>query len=170
MNTNWYALRSKPNKEDYLWRQASALGFDVFYPRITTQPVNPRARKVRPYFPGYLFVRVEPREAGQSALMWMPYSQGLVGFDGQPASIPEGLIQAIRRRTEAACQAGRDFLGGLEAGEEINIQAGPFSGYEAIFDMRLPGTERVRVLLNLLSKQQIPLELPAGYIERKKRI
>jgi hypothetical protein len=45
----------------------------------------------------------------------------------------------------------------------------PFSSYEAIFDVRLSGDERVRVLLKLLNRQQIPLELPGRQIQRKKQ-
>jgi hypothetical protein len=49
------------------------------------------------------------------------------------------------------------------------ISDGPFAGYEAIFDARVPGSERVRVLLQLLNSQrQVPLELTAGQIKQKK--
>jgi hypothetical protein len=48
-------------------------------------------------------------------------------------------------------------------------RAVPFAGYEAIFDMRVSGTERVRVLLKLLSRQEVPLELSAGQIQRNNR-
>ena len=48
------------------------------------------------------------------------------------------------------------------------ILDGPFAGHEAIFDVRLPGSERVRVLLKLLSRQQVPLVLPTGQVQRKK--
>ena len=54
MSLQWYALRSKPNKEGPLWREVHAQGFEVFYPEIRVQPVNPRSRKVRPDFPGYM--------------------------------------------------------------------------------------------------------------------
>ncbi len=58
MSPCWYVLRSKPHKEDLVWRQAVSQGFEIFYPRIPAQAVNPRARKIVPYFPGYMFVRV----------------------------------------------------------------------------------------------------------------
>ena len=40
--------------------------------------------------------------------------------------------------------AGADPLNGLRPGEIVVIQDGPFEGYEAIFDSRLPGNERWR--------------------------
>ena len=57
---------------------------------------------------------------------------------------------------------------GLKPGEIVVIQDGPFTGQEAIFDTRISGNERVRVLLSLLRGRQMPLVLPSGQIERKK--
>jgi len=141
----------------------------VFYPRLKVNPVNPRARKVRPYFPGYLFVHVDLETAGISTFQWMPHARGLVSFGGEPASVPESLIHAIRRRVQEINLAGGENLEGLKPGDEVIIEHGPFSGYEAIFDVKLPGSERVRVLLKMLSRQQLPLELNAGSIRKRKK-
>jgi transcription antitermination factor NusG len=47
------------------------------------------------------------------------------------------------------------------------IRDGPFRGFEAIFDIRLPGSERVRVLLEFLgNKRRVPLVLDSRQIER----
>ena len=78
MSRQWYALRSKPNREEALCSQAMARGLEVFHPRLRVQPVNPRARTVKAYFPGYLFVRYDLEAQGFSALAWIPYSQGPV--------------------------------------------------------------------------------------------
>ncbi len=168
MGEHWYVLRSKPNKENSLWREARARGYEVFYPQIRVQPVNPRSRKVRPYFPGYMFVKVDLTVSGLSALIWMPYSYGLVSFDAEPCLIPDELINAIQKRVDDVNAAGGELFDKLRAGEKVAIQAGPFEGYQAIFDTRLPGKERVRVLLILLGEQQMSLELSAGQIRRNK--
>ena len=51
MTASWYALQSKPNKEDSLFEQLENQGFEVFYPRIRVSPINPRAKKVTGLFP-----------------------------------------------------------------------------------------------------------------------
>lgn len=165
----WYAMRSKPNKEKPLAFELKARQVEVFYPEIRVQPVNPRSRTVRPYFPGYLFICVDLQQTGFSDLNWLPFSSGLVCYGDGPVEVPPGLIQGIRKQVEAINAAGGEQLRGLKKGDLVVLSAGPFSGYEAVFDLTLPGTERVRVLLKLLSKQQIPLEVPAGYIEKKRR-
>jgi transcriptional antiterminator RfaH len=98
----------------------------------------------------------------------MPFSSGFVTFGDVPATVPENLIQAIRRHVEEINAAGGEQLAGLKQGDAVKIQGGPFDGYEALLDARLPGRERVRVLLKLLQIRQISVELPAAQIERKK--
>ena len=170
MPGNWYALRSKLRKEDVVWRQVTSHGFDVYYPRLRVNPVNPRSRKLRPYFPGYLFVRADLDEVGLSVFRWMPHTLGLVSFGNEPAIVPENLIHAIRKRLDEINAAGGEVFDGLKPGDAIWIVDGPFKGYEAIFDLRLPGSERVRVLLELLgNKRLVSLELRAGQIERKRQ-
>ena len=55
----------------------------------------------------------------------------------------------------------------LKSGDKIWIHSGPFSGYEAIFDVRLPGKERVRVLLKFLGDpREVPIELDISQIRK----
>jgi transcriptional antiterminator RfaH len=169
MPVNWYAINSHPHKEEALYRQVQLQGIEVFYPCVRVNPVNPRSRKIRPYFPGYLFVHVDLANTGPSIFQWMPHARGLVSFGGEPSPVPDGLIGAIRKRVSEIAAAGGELFDGLKSGETVIIQNGPFAGYEAIFDLRLPGTERVRVLLKMLSERNVPLELRAGQISRKPR-
>jgi transcription antitermination factor NusG len=169
MSLAWYVLRSKPNKENFFHDQLLAHRLEVFHPRIPVRTVNPRARKVRPYFPGYLFVRADLGRLNPSLLHWMPGSAGLVCFDAEPASVPDGLINAIRRRVEEINAAGGEQLDGLQPGDRVSIEAGPFSGYEAIFDASISGNERVRVLIQFLRGRQLPVELPTGFVQKKKQ-
>lgn len=168
MSINWYAIQSKPNKEDALHKQLLLQDIEVFYPRIRVNPVNPRAKKVKAYFPGYLFVHVDLEVIGVSTLQWMPFARGMVSFDNEPAMVPDHLLSAIRGRISEVNAAGGEVFDGLHKGDTVYIQDGPFAGYEAIFDLRLPGSERVRVLIELLSKRQVPVELRAGQIRQQK--
>jgi transcription antitermination factor NusG len=168
MTTRWYALRSKPRKEEVLWRQLKAQEYEVFFPRLRVHPVNPRSKKLRAYFPGYMFIRTDLEAVGKSTFNWMPHAIGLVSFGGEPASVPDNLIHAISKRVEELAEAGGELFDGLQSGDEIRISEGPFAGYEAIFDTRIPGSERVRVLIQMLSDRQIPVELRAGQIKKKK--
>jgi len=170
MSDYWYVVRSKPRKEDFLWGQLRAREIECFYPRTRIRGRTSRVRKMRPYFPGYLFIHADVEQVGLSTLQWMPGAAGLVSFDGQPAWVPESLIQAIRKRVGQIEAAGEDLqLASLRHGDPVVIREGPFAGYEAVFDVCLSGEERVRVLLCLLSGQQLPLEISGSQIERQRR-
>jgi len=170
MSVYWYALRSKPRKEEVVCRQLLNRNIEVYYPRLRVHPVNPRAKKIQPYFPGYLFVHVDVDALGLSYFQWMPHTLGLVCFGDEAAIVPDYLIAELKKRVKEIAEAGGEFFDGLKVGERVYILKGPFAGYEAIFDTRIPGTERVKVLLQLLSDQrQVPLELDISYLDRKKR-
>lgn len=169
MSSSWYALRSKPNKEDFLASQLQANGFVIYYPRLRVSVVNPRARKVRPYFPGYLFVHVDLTVVNLSDLKWMPGGTGLVSFGGEPSPVPESLIGALQKRVDELNASSKPAIADLNPGDPVIVQTGPFAGYEAIFDGRISGQDRVRVLLNFLQKRQVPLEVESQHIGRAKR-
>ena len=127
MAEHWYALRSKPRKEEVVWRQVRTQGYEIFYPRLKVNPVNPRARKLRPYFPGYMFVSVDLGEAGLSTFQWMPHAMGIVCFGEEPAIVPEHLIHAIRKRVDEIAAAGiMNFFGG------VTIHGKHLNGFEAL--------------------------------------
>ncbi len=169
MSIHWYVLHSKPNKEEFLWEQLRSHKLEAFCPRIRVQTVNPRARKVKPYFPGYVFVHVDLELVGVTVLQRMPGATGFVSFDNQPSLVPEALVHAIRKKVDQINAVGGEFFHDLKQGDLVEIQSGPFAGYEAIFDAGLPGSARVRVLLKMLQGRSTKMEIPAGLLERKQK-
>jgi transcriptional antiterminator RfaH len=162
----WYVLQSKPQKEKILYEQLRLREIEAYYPSIRVKPVNPRARKFKSFFPGYLFVRVDLEHISISSLQWVPGAVGLVNFGGEPASIAENVLQAIRLKIEKSVADDSYFFSGLKPGDTVSISEGPFAGYKAIFDARLSGNQRVQVLLDVLRDQQLRVELPARYLQR----
>jgi transcriptional antiterminator RfaH len=163
---NWYVLHSHPHKEDLLWQQVLVQGIEVFNPRIPAHPVNPRARKIKPYFPGYMFVRVDLTESGLSTFRYMPYATGLVAFGGEPATVSDGFIYLLRQQVDKINVSGGEIFQDLNKGDAVVIQSGPFTQYKAIFDYRIHGTERVRILLKMLNERLIPIELNVNQIDK----
>jgi transcription antitermination factor NusG len=161
----WYVLRSKPNKEDFFCGQLLAHRVETFYPRVQVRTVNPRARKIRPYFPGYLFVHVDFEVINSSSLHWLPGSGGLVSFDLIPASVPDVMIASIRRKVDEITLSTTQPLIGIKHGDRVLITDGPFTGQDAIFDNCRNGNERVRVLIQYLHNRSLPIDLPVGQIK-----
>jgi transcriptional antiterminator RfaH len=163
----WYAFQSKARKEQLLCEQLHMLQIDSFFPSIRVQTVNPRARKIKPYFPGYVFGRVNLEQVGRSILDWIPGAIGIVKFGGEPAAVSDQLIDALQRHLQKLNVSQSEVSMKFQPGEVIAIQGGPFAGYEAIFDTRLPGRDRVEVLLKILQGSQIRVELPIEQVTLK---
>jgi|SRR5687768_14996596 len=169
MSTHWYALHSKPMKEAFLCTQLHLHKIESYCPHIRVQVVDPRARKAKPYFPGYVFAYMDLEQMNKHMLLWIPGMSSLVSFDGIPAHIPDSLIAAIRRRVDQINAVGGEQLDKLKPGDTVTVQEGPFKGYEAILDACLSGEARVQILLKLLNRRQVRLELPRGQVQRIKQ-
>jgi transcriptional antiterminator RfaH len=155
-------------KEAFLSTQLALRHLECYFPAIRVKPVNPRARKIRAYFPGYIFARMD-LEHDQRERLWLPGLAGVVSFDGMPSAVPDNLLDAIRRKVDQINASGAEQLSELKPGDAVLIQSGPFSGYEAILDARLPGEARVRLLLMFLNRPHMPLELPLEQIQLTKQ-
>jgi transcriptional antiterminator RfaH len=160
----WYAFQSKTRKEQLLCEQLRIRQIDTFFPCINVRPVNPRSRKTKPYFPGYVFGRIDLEEDGRSILDWIPGAIGIVNFGGEPAPVSDHLVDTLQQHLESINASACESSQGFQRGDVVAIQGGPFAGYEAIFDTRLPGRERVEVLLKILNASYIRVELPIEQI------
>ena len=162
---HWYVIRSKPRRERFVYEQLHGQGLEVFYPSVRVHPVNPRSAKERAYFPSYLFAHLDLAAFGVNRLRWLPAAVGLLEFGGEPAVVPDALIAQLKLRVASIQSVGGVTFDGLQPGDVVKITSGPFAGYEAIFDLRLKGSERVRVLLEML-RRQVSVEIDAGSIRK----
>lgn len=182
MAAHWYTLHVKPHKERFvherllapegmphLGESAAGQSFEVFFPSVRVKPKNPRAAKIRPYFPGYLFVYADLETLGENAFSWIPGAHGLVSFGDEPAVVPETLIRQLKERMIQIEEAGGLVIASLKPGDRVRVVSGPFAGYEAIFDAQLPGRERVQVLLAFLSKHPQRVEMDLEDVEKVKK-
>jgi transcription antitermination factor NusG len=151
-DSGWYVLRTKPHKENQVYSQLLSKGVETYFPRLSVKPVNPRASRIRPFFPGYMFLHIDLGNADADAILWLPGAIGLVDFGGVSPRVPDTLIRNIQARIESIERAGGLTFDGLRRGDPVRILSGPLAGYEAIFDARLSGGDRVRVLLEMLGR------------------
>ncbi len=174
MCRQWYALHTKPNKERQVASLLRSRNLEVFLPLLRVNPVNPRSARERPYFPSYLFAHVDLDVTGLSVLQWTPGLLRMVEFGGVLGTVPKMLIAQLKLRLNEIRTAGGLVLEGLRAGDHIRVTGGPFHGYEGVFDARLSGADRVRVMLDLIGDLQsrrsapraVAVELNVGNISR----
>jgi transcription elongation factor/antiterminator RfaH len=159
---HWYVMQSKPRQEAFLCEQLFTHKIEAYLPSIRLKPANPRSKKEQPFFPGYLFIHVDLEKFSLSDLRWMPGTIGIVCYGGEPAYVADKVIQAIQEHIDAT-RRGYDDL--FKPGDAVLIKDGLFADYKAIFDCRLSGHDRVRVLLELLQGQRMRLELSTGQLQ-----
>jgi transcription antitermination factor NusG len=165
MPTAWYVIHSKPNKETYVASQLEAKQIEHFYPCMYVTPVNPRSRKIKPYFPGYLFLKVDLENCDTlPCVQWMPGAVGLVCFDGKAAQVPDGMISTIKQKLAVDVDHYR-MEHQFSVGDRVRVLDGPFLGYEGIFNAHLSGSDRARVFIDCLRGQSIKIDLPDKFLK-----
>lgn len=161
----WYVMHSKPQKEALLRERLRIQRIEVYLPSLRVKPINPRARKEQPFFPGYLFVHVDLEQIPISELRRIPGSIGLVCYGGEAAYIGDALIRAIQKQVEELNDSVNNYVDRFRPGDLVVINDGPFATYKAMFDSRLSGSDRVYVLLELLQGRKMRLELSGRQLQ-----
>jgi transcriptional antiterminator RfaH len=162
---HWYVMHSKPRKEAILRERLRFQRIEVYLPSIRVKPVNPHARKEQPFFPGYLFIHVDLEQNSVSELRRIPGSTGIVCFGDEPAAVADSLIRTIQKEIEDITESNDRYADRFKSGDWVVINDGPFANRRAMFDCRLSGQDRVRVLLELLQGQKMRLDLSAKQLQ-----
>lgn len=161
---NWYVFQSKARKERFLCEQLRLREIETFFPYIRSKSAKSAHQTLQPYFPGYVFGRVDLEACGRSTIDWLPGAVRIVSFGGEPVSVQDYLIHSLREHVEAINRLGSETTDSFQPGDAVKIQAGPFAGYEGIFNAHLPGRHRAEVLLKMLEGSQLRVELAIEHI------
>lgn len=135
--------------EEHLRRQ----GFDVYLPRLMTRQRRNGAWRegVQALFPRYLFVRVDRLRQSVAPIRSTRGAVGLVRLGGEPAMVPDEVIEAIRARAEAETGLHADPARSFRRGVRVAVVEGPLAGLEGIFTSD-DGEQRAVILMELLGK------------------
>jgi len=119
-------------------------------------------RKVRlqlPLFPGYVFVWLALRDRLQ--VLQVPGVAKLVGFNGTPAALPQGEIEALRASLADGVHAEPHPY--LTIGRRVRVKAGSLAGLEGIL-VRRKNRARFVISLDLIQKS-VAVEVDANEVE-----
>ena len=149
----WYAVCCKPRQESVAEENLLRQGFQVYLPRIR---IRQRRRRqwidaVEVLFPRYIFIRVDPLQRSTASVRSTRGVVGMVRFGGQPAVVPDKIMDALRQREDADSGMHLDERPLFSAGETVKLVEGPLAGMEGVFTEQ-DGDKRVIVLLELLGK------------------
>jgi transcription elongation factor/antiterminator RfaH len=156
----WYAVHTQPNRELRAKSQLENQGYEVFLPRClkTVRHARKLTNVAAPFFPRYLFVRLDLVQHRWRSVNGTFGVISLVMQGEKPHPVPRGVVEAM-----IACVDTSGFLcfkESLVLGTQVRLAAGPFAEQLGILD-RLDDSGRVRVLLDIMGAA-IPV-----YVERK---
>ena len=156
----WHLIHTKPQQEQEAKRQLEQQGYTVYLPMLlkTKLKEGKQSNVQLPLFPRYLFIHLTSGVDDWGPIRSTRGVSNLVRFGVKVARIPEELIIEIQAR------AGKDGYHHEDSpefkrGDKISIIDGPFSGYEAIFQVH-QGKDRALILLDIIgkaSKTEVPL-------------
>lgn len=145
----WFLAQVKPNCHMIAERNLVRQGFSVFMP---LQEVTMRARgrfvtKLRPLFPGYLFVAIDGRASALRSVNATLGLARLVCLGREPTLVPDHLIRDLMARCDEASvlQPSEQF----NLGDRVAVTRGPFTDFVAIIESTAPEF-RVHVLMEIL--------------------
>lgn len=152
--SNWYAIQTKPHREDQAASNIGRLGLAVLLPKVKRERLEygNRAVSIKPLFPGYLFARFSP----SSHLRSIRYARGVnrvVCFGELPVPLSEEVVDTIKARV------GRDGFVNLNSsksfrkGDQVVVNEGPLQGLAGVFEQELSDGERAVVLLKTVEYQ-----------------
>jgi transcriptional antiterminator RfaH len=148
----WYTIQTKGNREREVAKRLGDLELEIFLPWLRTRRrVGGKFQWVLiPLFPGYLFCRLDLIASGKAA-RYAPGVKDFLKFGNAISAIPDEIILTLRER----CPQGiAEILSdGINPGDPVKINEGPFAGLDAVFEKKMRGAERVAVLLNILGRQ-----------------
>ena len=165
MAERWYAAQLKPNGLAIAERNLARQGIESFCPwQIETARRNQHLHNIRqPLFPGYIFVRVDPRAGLWRKLRNTRGLTRLVQTDPRaPTPLPDALIEGLRQRCDADGQLAA--LPDLAPGDCVRVISGPFAEFVARIE-RITPDARIRVLFDLMQRK-VAVELDPAQLRR----
>jgi transcriptional antiterminator RfaH len=156
----WGVVTSRPHAERLACENLQNQGFEVYLPmmmqagKVTAATPRP-APIVRPFLPGYMFVRLNPTVDRWRCLFSTRGVRSLIMAGERPALVPDAHLASIRNREEGGFikmmrpeEAPRSF----QRGQAVRINdGGPLHGFDAVFEQVID-KNRVEVLVSILGR------------------
>lgn len=145
----WYAVWTRSRHERAVHDQLEERGVETFLPTITrwSRWKDRRKQVAWPLFPGYCFVRIDP--AARRGVLTCSGVVSIVGFDGEPAAVPEEEIESVRRLVESTLPYDPCPL--LKTGMKVEVAHGPLKGVVGRLE-RKGGHARLVLAVDLIGR------------------
>lgn len=169
----WYALQVRSNCEALVEEALQFHRLEAYYPsREVVSPFGKIRRRSadgkqeqrlarRPFFPGYVFTRLDWEHPTFRPVVEIPQVVRVLGIHQQPIIIPDQEIESLRRLATSPIHA--EVCPYLGAGDRVLVRKGPLQGVEG-YVAYVKNQTRVVVSVNLL-RQSACAEVEREWLE-----
>jgi transcriptional antiterminator NusG len=132
-------------------------------PRRSLKPVD----IYRPFFRGYLFIRVMPSHEAYAGVLSASRLSGLMSRDGRPYLMPPRLMDALIANMRKRQTLQRDEVKlPFTIGDRMRINQGPFSSFTAMVRAALPDKWQAEVEVEIFGRMT-PITIDIDSLERE---
>jgi transcription antitermination factor NusG len=159
--SRWFAAYTSPRHEKHVSQQMQNRGIQNFLPLYKSiRRWKDRRKEIElPIFPGYLFVRMVPRE--RVSVLQVPGVVQLVSFQGKPTPLPDAEIDMLRLQLLPGGKLQPHPF--LTVGRRVRVISGPMAGMEGILARK---KDKFRVVLSIeLIHRSVAVEIDQSEIE-----
>ena len=152
----WYLVQCKPNAAQIAVCNLENQSFVTFLPlqEITKRKGKIFQRQIRPLFPGYLFVQINPDQGPWRQVNSTRGVARLVRLGAELTAVPREIVEALMARCDKQSilrQTNETKSSQLHIGNQAQVTQGPFSGFIATISDIEPNN-RINILIELMGQ------------------
>lgn len=161
---NWFVVRTKAGDENRANTNLLHQEIETFLPLLKDHYFRGgrMIQTIKPLFPNYLFAKLD-LDLQYTKVKWTRGVSRILGNREGPVPISEIVVQTIQDRI------GKDNLIELEVemkeGDLVQVTSGPLKDLVGVFQKRMSGKDRVKILLNLIGVD-VPVQISKWQIHK----
>jgi transcriptional antiterminator RfaH len=161
---DWFVVRTKAGDENRANTNLLHQEIETFLPLLKDHYFRGgrMIQTIKPLFPNYLFAKLD-LNLQYTKVKWTRGVSRILGNREGPVPISEIVVQTIQNRI------GKDNLIELEEemkeGDLVQVTSGPLKDLVGVFQKRMSGKDRVKILLNLIGVD-VPVQISKWQIHK----
>ncbi|MCM2396202.1 transcriptional antiterminator [Rhizobium sp. S95] len=159
--SRWIVGTCRVGSEESIADEMTVAGIEAWCPmekfRKPPRRALPAVDVFRPFFRGYLFVRVIPSSEAFAGVLCASRLTGLMGRGGEPYLMPERIMSALKLGSKKG-KTDEDVEGKYPPGATVVIRSGPFADFQATVRRVIGSRWALEAEVNLFGRMT-PVEL-----------
>ena len=167
MPAKWYGLQIRCGYEDKVksWLEREPFPVSILLPKVEVSEFKKgkRVKKLKPLFPGYLFVQMDLTPSIYFAVRKIPGVIRLLGYGNRPAEIDEADLRPFQEIAQLERPIHLDQTP-FKPGDLVRVTEGSFMNFIGTVRQLDPKKGTVTVVMTILG-HPCPITLPISIVE-----